>query len=170
MIWLVLGLALFAFLVPRPDDGMPGGVQSAQAGTAGTSKSDGSRNVAWLAGQTVLERRADGHFYADASIDGARINFLVDTGASFVALTGQDAEAIGLHWDEADMMLVGRGASGDVRGVPVNIERLEVGGLEARDVQAAIVPHGLDISLLGQSFLQQIGNVEINGDEMKLGG
>lgn len=168
--WIVLGLALIGFMVPRPEDGAAGGAQAAPAGMVAAADSDRSRNVAWLAGQTVLERRADGHFYADAGIDGARINFLVDTGASFVALTGQDAAAIGLHWDEADLMVVGRGASGAVRGVPVTIDRMEVGGFEARDVRAAIVPEGLDISLLGQSFLQQISNVEISGDEMKLGG
>lgn len=131
---------------------------------------EAKRNESWLSGQTVLQRQPDGHFYADATVEGRRFHFLVDTGASIVALTGEDADAMGLYWDEASLRPVGRGASGTVHGVPVRIEQMEVGGFEARDVQAAIIPEGLDVSLLGQSFLSQIDNVEINGDEMKLGG
>lgn len=134
------------------------------------AKRDKQRTSAWLAGETVLQRQRDGHFYADASVDGAQLHFLVDTGASIVALTGEDAGAIGLSWDESRLRPIGRGANGTVHGVPVRIERMEIGGTEARDVPAAIIPEGLDVSLLGQSFLSKINSVEINGDEMKLGG
>ena len=68
----------------------------------------------WSAGETVLPRAADGHFYADVTINGASVNFLVDTGASMVALTGADARASGLHWDDAEVRDVARGASGPV--------------------------------------------------------
>ncbi len=128
------------------------------------------RDAGWQTGQTVLKRQADGHFYADATVDGRQYRFLVDTGASIVALTGRDADDMGLYWDETNLRPIGRGASGTVHGVPVRIANLEVGGYEARDVPAAIIPEGLDVSLLGQSFLSQIDNVEISGDEMKLGG
>jgi aspartyl protease family protein len=129
-----------------------------------------NRTDQWLAGQTVLGRQPDGHFYADATIDGVRINFLVDTGASMIALTGQDAAALGIEWDEASLQPIGRGANGVVNGVPISLDRVEIEGIEARAVQAAIIPEGLDVSLLGQSFLSKIQNVEISGDEMKLGG
>lgn len=129
-----------------------------------------NRSDQWLAGQTVLDRQRDGHFYTDASIDGVRVRLLVDTGASIVALTGEDAAALGLTWDEASLAPIGRGANGTVNGVPVRLDRVEVDGIEARDVQAAIIPEGLDVSLLGQSFLSRIQNVEISGDEMRLGG
>ena len=64
---------------------------------------------------------------------------------------------------------IGRGANGVVLGVGVRLERIEVEGIEARDVEAAIIPDGLDVSLLGQSFLSKIENVEISGNEMRLG-
>ena len=124
----------------------------------------------WNLGQAVLQRESDGHFYANVMIEGGQYRFLVDTGASVVALTGADAEAMGLYWDENSMQRIGRGASGPVYGVPVKIPRMEVGGYEARDVDAAIIPEGLGISLLGQSFLSQISDVSISGDEMRLGG
>lgn len=125
---------------------------------------------AWLSGDTVLQRQPDGHFYASVQIDSRDYRLLVDTGASMVALTGEDAEAIGLSWSDADLREIGRGASGPVYGVPAMIERIELGGFEARNVRAAIVPEGLDVSLLGQSFLAQLPGVRIDGDRMMLAG
>ncbi|WP_156841876.1 retropepsin-like aspartic protease family protein [Novosphingobium aquimarinum] len=129
-----------------------------------------SAREAWLSGETVLPRSGDGHFYANVQIDSRDLRMLVDTGASVVALTGEDAEAIGLTWSDADLREIGRGASGPVQGVPVMLDRIELGGLEARNIRAAIVPEGLDVSLLGQSFLSQLPGVRIDGDRMMLGG
>lgn len=124
----------------------------------------------WLAGETALPRQPDGHFYAGVAIDGQPSRMLVDTGASMVALTGADAEAIGLTWEPGDVRPVARGASGPVYGVSVTLDRVALGDLEARNVAAIIVPEGLGISLLGQSFLSQIGRVEIRDGAMMLGG
>lgn len=128
-----------------------------------------SANVAIYDGWgTSLQRRPDGHFYADAYVNDVSTRFMVDTGASTIALTGEDAEAIGLYWSEDDIRPVARGASGAVYGVHVTLEQVELGGFEARNLSAIIVPEGLDISLLGQSFLGTIENVHIRGDEMVL--
>ncbi len=121
-------------------------------------------------GDSVLNRSPDGHFYADVSIDSQDIRMLVDTGASVVALTGSDAEALGLEWSDDELFPIGRGASGDVIGKPVRLERVRLGDLEAEGVEAVIVPEGLDVSLLGQSFLGRVGKVEIEDGRMMLGG
>ncbi len=118
--------------------------------------------------QIVLDRQTDGHFYAFAESGGAEIRLMVDTGASAIALTGEDATAIGLSWNEDELQKVGRGASGDVYGKPVIIDQLQVGDLIVDNVQAAIIPRGLDVSLLGQSFLSKVGTVNIAGDVMTL--
>jgi len=169
---LLACVALVGWLAPT----LPTASIGAQSGAGGTEQPHVESQLAvsraddWLAGQSVLRRQSDGHFYADATVDGQQVRFLVDTGASIVALTGADAEALGIYWDEEDLRPIGRGASGVVRGLPARIARMDVGGLEARDVEAAIIPEGLDVSLLGQSFLSKIENVEISGDEMRLGG
>jgi len=124
----------------------------------------------WNAGEMVLPRADDGHFYADVVVDGGSANMMVDTGASIVALTAGDADAAGVQWSEDQVQPVARGASGTVYGVPVMLGRVQVGDLEAQQVEAIVVPEGLDVSLLGQSFLSKIQRVEIEQDRMLLGG
>lgn len=124
----------------------------------------------WLAGEVVLPRAEDGHFYADVTVDGGSALMLVDTGATTVALTGEDAEALGIAWNDGDVRPVAKGASGTVYGVPVTLEHVQLGEFEARGVAAIVVPEGLGISLLGQSFLSQIERVEMEQDRMVLGG
>jgi aspartyl protease family protein len=115
---------------------------------------------------TVLTRQPDGHFYTMANVNGGDVRFLVDTGASAIALTGADADALGISWDENELEKIGRGVSGDVYGKAVLLKTVQVGDITVHDVQAAVIPEGLDVSLLGQSFLSKIGNVNIQEDQM----
>ena len=124
--------------------------------------------VAW-AEDVALERQHDGHFYVDVMIDGVSTRMLVDTGASVIALTGDDAMAMGLYWNEGDIRPVAQGASGVVYGTDVKLPRVAVGGFEAENVDALIIPEGLGISLLGQSFLSTVGDVRISDGRMVLG-
>lgn len=117
---------------------------------------------------TVIERKGDGHFYVDATVNGQLVHFLVDTGASMVALTKEDAQRVGLPFSPAEFEVIGRGASGDVKGKHVSLDRVAIGMKEAHAVPAAIVDDGLGISLLGQSFLSQVGSVTISNDRMTL--
>lgn len=123
----------------------------------------------WNAGEVVLPRAADGHFYADVTVDGGSAEMMVDTGASIVALTADDADAAGVQWSEDEVRPVARGANGTVLGVPVVLDRVQLGELEAEQIEAVVIPEGLDISLLGQSFLSKIQRVEIEQDRMVLG-
>jgi aspartyl protease family protein len=112
-----------------------------------------------------LKRAGDGHFYVDAQVNGARVRFLVDTGATVVALTPADAQRAGIALpSERDRAI---GAGGEVEVIPVSIDRITVGSLSANHVRAAVAP-SLPVSLLGQSFLSQVGSVEIRADTMVL--
>lgn len=164
VILVAVTVGLVSLIAPHLDASGSGG-RPAPSQTREESPS----KAAWLAGETVLTRAPDGHFYADAEVQQHTAHFLVDTGATIVALTGNDARAIGLDWSDSDLKLIGRGASGPVYGVPVMLSRMELGGLKARDVQAAVVPDGLEVSLLGQSFLSRLGDVRIEGEHMTLG-
>jgi aspartyl protease family protein len=117
-------------------------------------------------GETVLERHGDGHFYADVDVNDEEIRFMVDTGASGIALTGSDAEMLGLGWTDGELGVVGRGAGGNVYGKRVRLASVSLGDIAVTDVEAVIIPRGLDVSLLGQSFLSKAESVRIEDGEM----
>ncbi|HEX5182448.1 MAG TPA: TIGR02281 family clan AA aspartic protease [Allosphingosinicella sp.] len=117
--------------------------------------------------ETKLERAPNGHFYADGNVDGQPVRLVVDTGATMVALTVADARRIGLPFSPNEFTIIGTGASGPVRGSPVMLDRVEIGGREVRGVPGAVV-EGLDVSLLGQTYLGRIGSVQMSGDTMTL--
>jgi aspartyl protease family protein len=120
-----------------------------------------------LAGVT-LTRSADGHFYADATINGATIHVLVDTGASTVALTRADAQAAGVQFGPGDFTATAQTAGGRVAMKPVMLDRVGIGAIEARNVDAVVIDSAMTVSLLGQSWLRRVGNVQIAGDRMVL--
>jgi aspartyl protease family protein len=120
-----------------------------------------------LMGETRLERMPNGHFYADAMVDGQPVRLVVDTGASSVALSEADAQRIGIPFSPAEFQVIGSGASGPVRGKLVHLDSVAVDGKEVRGVRGAVI-EGLDVSLLGQTYLSRIGSVQMSGDSMTL--
>jgi aspartyl protease family protein len=118
-------------------------------------------------GSIELERAPDSHFYAEGQVNGARIRFIVDTGATKVVLTQADARRAGIA--TGNYSALGRGAGGPVRLLPVTIARLGLGRASAEQVSAMVAEEGaLDVSLLGQSYLSRLDSVTIEGDRMIL--
>ena len=114
-----------------------------------------------------LKREPDGHFYADVEINNMPVRILVDTGASGIALTREDARRAGLPVSVGMFDVVGEGASGDVKGEYAMLDTVRLGKETARQVPAIILDGG-NQSLLGQSFLREFDTVEIKGDRMIL--
>jgi len=145
----------------------PGGKTLIVAPRDGTPDSPGdSLASSIVSGQgTTLDRESDGHFYADAQVNGVTVHFLVDTGASGVALSAADARRVGLPFFQTEFTEVGRGASGEVRGKMVTLDRVSLGGKSVENVSGAIL-EGSEMSLLGQSFLSRMGTIEISSNRM----
>lgn len=118
-------------------------------------------------GSVELNRSGDGHFYADVTINGAAVHMLVDTGATGIALSREDARSAGLATSIGMNDVVGEGADGAVRGEFAQLDRVELGPLSAEGMNAIILNSG-EQSLLGQSFLSKFDSVEIHGDRMVL--
>jgi aspartyl protease family protein len=114
-----------------------------------------------------LDREPDGHFYADVRVNGATLHMLVDTGASIIALSREDARAAGLATSIGMPEVVGRGADGEVHGEMATLDRVSLGQKDAEGLSAVILDSG-EQSLLGQSFLSKFDKVEIRGDKMLL--
>lgn len=119
-------------------------------------------------GEVLLDRSGDSHFYADTEIDGTNIRMMVDSGASIVALTRRDAEAIGIDVDGLPVSGTARTAGGDVPMRTVMLDSVEIDGIEVRSVEAAVVDADMGVSLLGQSFLSKLAAVNVEGDTMTL--
>ena len=114
---------------------------------------------------TTLTRADNGHFFARALVNGQSVDFIVDTGATSVALTEADARRIGIALDPSTYTVVGSGASGVVRGQFVTLASVSLDGKRVEQVSGAVL-EGSEISLLGQSFLSRMGRIEIAGDRM----
>ena len=117
--------------------------------------------------ETVLERSGMGHFYANAEVNGQLVRFVVDTGATTVALTEADAERLGIPFSRGEFTVIGRGAAGLVRGKEIVIESVSLDGKEARNIRGVIIEGG-DLSLLGQAYLGQF-TVGMRGNRMTIG-
>ena len=107
-----------------------------------------------------ITKAADGHYWAQADVDGHWVKFLVDTGASAVALTGDDARRLGIDMTtlEYDRPVVT--ANGSTKAASVTLDYIVVAGARVEDVKAMVVPEGLQTSLLGMSFLGRLSRFE----------
>jgi len=112
------------------------------------------------ANAALLKLEDDGHYWANAEVDGRAIEFMVDTGASTVALTYQDALRIGLDPDQLDYSWRIRTAGGEVMGASVLLSSIRIGRVEIDDVEAMVLRDGLSQSLLGMTFLRELESYE----------
>jgi aspartyl protease family protein len=117
--------------------------------------------------EVTLERNSDRHFYADANVNGQSVHFLVDTGASEIALTEEDARKVGIAVDPQKYELIGQGASGMVRGQYIELDKVDLGGIQQSSAKAVVV-QGANVSLLGQPFLENVDEIVIRKGEMTL--
>jgi aspartyl protease family protein len=123
-------------------------------------------------GRTVeVARTHSGDFDVLAQINGARVAMVLDTGASSVVLTRDDAKAAGLPLEVLTYSVNIETANGRTRAAPVTLDRVAIGGLEERSIAALVAQPGqLRMSLLGMSFLNRLQSWEVRGDRLVLRG
>jgi aspartyl protease family protein len=121
------------------------------------------------AGELTIARHANGHFYLYAySEDNKKVVFLVDTGASNIALTMEDAITLGVDTRYLRYTQRYSTANGENYGAPVTIRQMKIGEKIFYNVRAHIIATGLDTSLLGMSILDDFQAFEINRDLLTL--
>lgn len=111
---------------------------------------------------TSITKSPDGHFWAQARVNSSSIKFLVDTGASVVALTPLDAQLTGINLHTLKYTRPINTASGRVMAAPVTLSIVSVGNVAVRDVRAVVISKGLSHSLLGMSYLGELQTVEVS--------
>ena len=114
------------------------------------------------AGVTELKASEGGHFIASADINGASITVLVDTGATAVALSYEDAADIGLRPGSLDFNIPVSTANGITQAARVTIDQIAIDGVEVEDVDGLVLPEGaLRGTLLGMSFLSRLDSFKV---------
>ena len=121
-------------------------------------------------GRTLsIPRDSRGHFQTDARIDGQRIDFMVDTGASVVALNEKSAARFGLRPSRSDYNATVTTANGTIKAARARLAMIELDGLIVRDVDALVLPdEALSENLLGLSFLSRLKRFEYANGQMVL--
>lgn len=129
-------------------------------------------SIPGLSGRTVvIEGDRAGHFTTTTAIDGRHVTMMVDTGASVVALSHEDAALAGIRPAPSDYQARMSTANGVVAAARVRIREIRVGEIHVRDVDAVVMPRGLlGQSLLGMSFLRQLRGFDIAGNRLTLRG
>jgi len=110
-----------------------------------------------------------GHFQAEGRVDGQRMDFVVDTGATVVAIPEREASRLGIHPARREYTAQIRTANGTVNAAPTQLYVVEIGGLTVRDVAAVVLPdEALSENLLGMSFLSRLRRFEFANGRLEL--
>ena len=114
-----------------------------------------------------IEAENNGHFNAEAEINGRPIEVMIDTGATMVALSYEDAERAGILLNDADFTRAVSTANGMARVAPVTLDRVSIGNITVRDVPAAVAERGrMRTSLLGMSFLSRLSRFDMRSGRL----
>ncbi len=119
-------------------------------------------------GRVVLQAGRGGHFEVNAYINDSSVKLITDTGATYVALTYEDADSLGLTYN---LKYTGRArtANGVTKVAPVILQSIQIGDIELKNVKAFVHEEGaLHISLLGMSFIGRLERFEMSGRQLVL--
>jgi aspartyl protease family protein len=121
------------------------------------------------AGRVILVAGQGGHFQVGALIDKTYVDFIVDTGASRVALTYRDAQKLGMKLSSRDFKVPMQTANGIVYAADVRIPSIKIKSITLNNVAAVVMPAGaMNVNLLGNSFLARLKSYEVRSGQLSL--
>ncbi|HEY5412847.1 MAG TPA: TIGR02281 family clan AA aspartic protease [Caulobacteraceae bacterium] len=138
--------------------GHAGDLRNSQTAMATTRATDAGPPADGRAAE--IAKSSDGHYWAEAQVNGQRVRFLVDTGATAVALTADDATRLGLDPKTLRYAYQVMTASGQARAAEVKLASISIAGARVNDVDALVIEHGLPASLLGMTYLGRLSRFE----------
>ena len=127
-----------------------------------------ARNVR-ISHADIVEVKAgrNGHFMVNADVNLTSVRFMVDTGASIVALRQSDAEAIGIFLNNSDFNTPISTANGTAFGARIQLDSVIIEGIDIDGVSAMVLPdHLLGVSLLGNSFLSRLERFHVSDNTL----
>jgi aspartyl protease family protein len=119
------------------------------------------------AARAEIRAGSNGHFLLDADVNYSKVRFVVDTGASYVALRESDARNAGIYLNSNDFRLPVSTANGTAYAAMVQLDMISVEGIDLERVSAIVMPDRLlNISLLGNSFLSRLNKFEVSNSRL----
>lgn len=127
-----------------------------------------SSEPAIVGAPTTTRKDEDGHFWVNAQVNGSPVRFMVDSGASYTALTAEAARSAGVSLDALSMKTVLETANGIVEADRATIANLQVGSLVMKDHAVVVSPAFGETNVLGMNFLSALESWRVEGDSMIL--
>jgi len=138
-----------------------GALDAMRAGGKGSAMvAQGPASADPLSQPASVSKSADGHYWAEADVDGHQVRFLVDTGATTVALTAEDARRLGFTPGDLKYDYSIKTANGDARVATVKLASISIAGAKVSNVDAVVMENGLETSLLGMTYLGRLSRFE----------
>ena len=119
-------------------------------------------------GAIIIPKEIDGHFHLTLTINDRPIDFLVDTGASDIVLTREDAARVGFDPNRLDYWGMANTANGTVRLATIRLETVRLGEFIDKNIRASVNKAPMEKSLLGMRYLSKFSAIEISNDQMIL--
>jgi aspartyl protease family protein len=166
--WLALGLGLVTIYAYKDElmpiaarvvgELLPGSAMTVEQSTGGLT-------------EVKIRKRLDGHFTATTEVNGKSISMIVDTGASTIVLTPEDAKKAGIDVSGLTYRVPVITANGRTVAARIRLNEVAIGPLDRKEVDALVAqPGALTQSLLGMSFLSRLRSYEFSGDFLTLRG
>ena len=152
-IWLLIFMGLVAIVASWQDIRQSGQTMSFQ------QSEDGA---------IIIPKEIDGHFHLTVTINDRPIEFLVDTGASDIVLTREDAARVGFDPNRLDYWGMANTANGTVRLATIRLETVRLGEFIDKNIRASVNKAPMEKSLLGMRYLSKFRAIEISNDQMIL--
>ncbi|MEL6111204.1 MAG: TIGR02281 family clan AA aspartic protease [Pseudomonadota bacterium] len=155
---LLIGVAAFNAWQSRPQTHTRNFADVSEEEKA-KAKTQREKLTRYYAREVRIAAAANNHFYTDARVNGARLSFLVDTGASFVALRESDARRAGVYLSGGDFTVPISTANGKAKAARISLDNVDVDGLTFTDIDALVMPDDkLNVNLLGMSYLSKLSS------------
>ncbi|MEK9643330.1 MAG: TIGR02281 family clan AA aspartic protease [Paracoccaceae bacterium] len=152
-VWLLIFMGLVAIVASWQDIRQSGQTMSFQ------QSEDGA---------IIIPKEIDGHFHLTVTINDRPIDFLVDTGASDIVLTREDAARVGFDPNRLDYWGMANTANGTVRLATIRLETVRLGEFIDKNIRASVNKAPMEKSLLGMRYLSKFRAIEISNDQMIL--
>lgn len=165
---VIMGVAVLFKTSDRKDETTVAKKPRASEQLAAIQPATPRASAARFSNQLIVRPGRGGHYIVVADVDGVDVKFLVDTGASSVILSEQDAERIGLHASNLTFSQVYQTANGQTRAAPVTLGSISIGQLEIDDVEASVNESPMGISLLGMTFLTKLDGFQVEDGNLIL--